>query len=94
MDDYRAATRALVTLREEQGRTNTFIPKLERTEQRNILIQQYRSISQTRGTEATTGSDIKNNDTWIQVATQRDKWKEKDGEFVAAGKKKKLAFNE
>ena len=40
-------------------------------------------------TEATNGSDVKNNHTWIQVAKQGDKWKEKEYEFAAAGKKEK-----
>ena len=40
-------------------------------------------------TEATNGSDVKNNHTWIEVAKQGDKWKEKADEFAAAGKKEK-----
>ena len=39
-------------------------------------------------TEATNGSDVKNDRTWIQVAEQGDKWKEKEDEFAAAGKGK------
>ena len=45
-------------------------------------------------TKATNGSDVKNNHTWIQVAKQGDKWKEKEDEFAAASKKGKLIFNE
>ena len=45
-------------------------------------------------TEATNGSNVKNNHTWIQVAKQGDKWKEKEDECAAAGKKEKLTFNE
>ena len=41
-------------------------------------------------TEATKGSDKKNNDTWIWVAKQKNKWKEKEDEFAAASKKKKV----
>ena len=40
-------------------------------------------------TEATNGSDVKNNHTWIQVAKKGDKLKEKEDEFAAAGKKEK-----
>ena len=45
-------------------------------------------------TEATNGSNVKNNNKWIQVAKQGDKWKEKEDECAAAGKKEKLTFNE
>ena len=45
-------------------------------------------------TQATNGSDLKNNHTWIEVAKQGDKWKEKEDEFAAVSNKKKLAFNE
>ena len=40
-------------------------------------------------TEATRGNDVKNNDTWIWAAKQKDKWKEKEEEFTTAYKKKK-----
>ena len=39
--------------------------------------------------EATKGSDVKNKDTWIWAATQKDNWKEKEEEYAAACKKKK-----
>ena len=45
-------------------------------------------------TEATNGSDVKNNHTWIQVAKQGDKWKENEDDFAAASRKEKLTFNE
>ena len=40
-------------------------------------------------TEATKGSDRKNNDTRVWVAKQKDKWNEKEDEFAAAHNKKK-----
>ena len=39
---------------------------------------------------ATKGSDIKNYDTSIRIAKQKDKWKEKEDEFAAASKKMKM----
>ena len=45
-------------------------------------------------TEATNRSNAKNNHTWMQVAKQGDKWKGKEDECAAAGKKEKLTFNE
>ena len=40
-------------------------------------------------TDSTKGSEIKNNDTWIRIAKQNGKWKEKEDEFAAASKKMK-----
>ena len=45
-------------------------------------------------TEATNGSDVKKDHTWIQAEEQGDKWKEKEDEFAAASKMEKLTFNE
>ena len=43
-------------------------------------------------TEATKGSDAKNKDTRLQVAKQGDTWKEKEDEFAAASKNKKVGI--
>ena len=51
---------------------------------------QVNDLSKPEKTESTNGSDVENNHTWIQVAKQGDKWKEKEDEFAAAGKKGKV----
>ena len=43
-------------------------------------------------TQATNGSDVKNNHTWIEVAKQGDQWKAKGDEFAAASKMKKVGI--
>ena len=43
-------------------------------------------------TEATKGNEIKNNDTWIKVANNREKWKEMGSEFTVAAAKTKGAY--
>ena len=79
MDDYRAATRALVMLREEQGRTNTSIPKKERTKQRNSrdpTVQEYLTwLSVNCRTHfATTESSSSASSTWNLSWWSTDKW--------------------
>ena len=79
--DYRATTEALVTLGEEHGRTNTYIPNKDQTRQRSTLdpkIQQYlvwRSQQwRTHFTSTTTSSS--SSSSWSQNWWEDTQWRD------------------